>query len=234
MSESTSNGRGRRCPVCGRGILRSRLISEVFEYGDEGDSVLVRTQDVPVEDCAACGESFSGPKAARIRHEAIGRALGLFAPQDIRAIRGRLRSIVDWGSSPVPGERASDGQSGLSSGSLFSVVDARSSDHAVRIVRFGPHLTLLKFPTFRRARNDVNPFASFLRERRGHPRSARGTTIAVPRASGGGRRRGPVRGRPARRPGQAGVRSLRQLQGAPGRHVFTSSRLRIHSDRSRM
>jgi HTH-type transcriptional regulator/antitoxin MqsA len=66
------------------------VISEVFEYGDKGDSVLVRTQDVPVEDCEACGESFSGPKAARIRHEAIGRALGLLPPQDIRAIRERL------------------------------------------------------------------------------------------------------------------------------------------------
>ncbi len=90
MTEAKSNGQGRRCPVCGRGVLRPRLIGEVFEYGDEGDTVIVRTQDVPIEDCSACGESFSGPKAARIRHAAIGRALGLLPPQDIRAIRERL------------------------------------------------------------------------------------------------------------------------------------------------
>lgn len=90
MSSSTVNGRVRHCPVCGQGILRPRLISEVFEYGDEGETVVVRTQDVPLEDCGACGESFSGPKAARIRHEAIGRALGLLSPQEIRALRERL------------------------------------------------------------------------------------------------------------------------------------------------
>jgi HTH-type transcriptional regulator / antitoxin MqsA len=90
MSDSRSNGRGGICPICGRGILRPRLISEVFDYGDEGDSVLVRTHDVPIEDCYSCGESFSGPKAARIRHEAIGQALGLLPPQEIRAIRERL------------------------------------------------------------------------------------------------------------------------------------------------
>ncbi len=90
MAESSVTGRGRRCPVCGRGFLRPRLISEVYEYGDEGDSVLVRTEDVPIEDCYSCGKSFSGPKAARIRHEAIGRAFGLLPPQEIRAIRERL------------------------------------------------------------------------------------------------------------------------------------------------
>ena len=90
MSEMTRNGRRRRCPICGRGFLRPRRISEVFEYGPDGDTVLVRTQDVPIEDCDVCGESFSGPKAARIRHDAIGHALGLLPPQEVRAIRERL------------------------------------------------------------------------------------------------------------------------------------------------
>lgn len=75
--------------------MRARLISEVFEYGEDGEAVEVRTQDVPVEDCDVCGESFSGPKAARIRHEAIGRAVGLLPPQDIRALRERLGQSPD-------------------------------------------------------------------------------------------------------------------------------------------
>ena len=95
MSEMTRNGRRRRCPICGRGVLRPRLISEVFEYGEDGDTVLVRTQDVPIEDCDVCEESFSGPKAARIRHDAIGRALGLLPPQEVRAIRERLGRSLD-------------------------------------------------------------------------------------------------------------------------------------------
>jgi HTH-type transcriptional regulator/antitoxin MqsA len=93
--EPPVKAQGRRCPVCGRGILRPRLISEVYEYGDEGDSVLIRTEDVPIEDCYSCGKSFSGPKAARIRHEAIGRSFGLLPPQDIRAIRERLGRSPD-------------------------------------------------------------------------------------------------------------------------------------------
>jgi DNA-binding transcriptional regulator YiaG len=75
--------------------LRTRFISEVFEYGEEGDVVLVETQNVPIEDCDVCGESFSGPKAARIRHEAIGHALGLLTPQEIRVIRERLSQSLD-------------------------------------------------------------------------------------------------------------------------------------------
>ncbi len=95
MRDSTTIEQGRRCPVCERGILKARLIREVFEYGENGDSVLVKTHDVPVEDCDVCGESFSGPKAARIRHEAIGRALRLSPPQEIRAIRERLGQSLD-------------------------------------------------------------------------------------------------------------------------------------------
>ncbi len=40
MSEPTRNGENRHCPVCGRGVLRKRQISEVFEYGDEEDVVI--------------------------------------------------------------------------------------------------------------------------------------------------------------------------------------------------
>ena len=120
---------GPACPVCGRGILRSRLISEVFEYGEEGDSVLVRTQDVPVEDCDACGESFSGAKAAVIRHEAIGRALGLLNPRGIRAIRERLGKSLDQfakliGASP---DRLSQWEDG-------SVWQDRTADRLIRLI----------------------------------------------------------------------------------------------------
>jgi YgiT-type zinc finger domain-containing protein len=95
MSKTRQIGERRRCPICGRGILSPRLISEVFEYGEDGDTVLVRTQDVPIEDCDVCGESLSGPEAARIRHDAIGRALGLLPPHEVRAIRERLGRSLD-------------------------------------------------------------------------------------------------------------------------------------------
>jgi HTH-type transcriptional regulator/antitoxin MqsA len=109
--------------------LRPRLISEVFEYGDEGDTVVVRTQDVPIEDCSACGESFSGPKAARIRHEAIGRAFGLLPPRDIRAIRERLSlSPEDFASLIGIGDKL------LSQWEDGSVWQNRTADRLIRLL----------------------------------------------------------------------------------------------------
>ena len=95
MSKSADNGEKRRCPVCGRGVLRERIISELFEYGDVEDVVTVKTQDVPIEDCDVCGESFSGPEAAAIRQAAIGAALGLLSGKEIRAIRERLGQSIE-------------------------------------------------------------------------------------------------------------------------------------------
>jgi HTH-type transcriptional regulator/antitoxin MqsA len=78
------------CPVCGAGVLESRVVTERFDYGDGEDKVLVVAANVPVQVCTNCHESFSGPEAARIRHLAICRALGLLTPDEIRTIRERL------------------------------------------------------------------------------------------------------------------------------------------------
>jgi putative zinc finger/helix-turn-helix YgiT family protein len=94
MSGPSRNGANRQCPVCGRGVLRKRFISETLQYAEEGDAVMVKTQDVPIEDCDVCGESF-GPEAARIRHEAIGHALGLLQPQEIRILREGMGQSLD-------------------------------------------------------------------------------------------------------------------------------------------
>jgi putative zinc finger/helix-turn-helix YgiT family protein len=78
------------CPVCGKGVLASRVITERFEYGEGEDKVSVVAENVPVQVCTHCQETFSGPEAARIRHQAICRALGLLTPDEIRGIRERL------------------------------------------------------------------------------------------------------------------------------------------------
>jgi putative zinc finger/helix-turn-helix YgiT family protein len=78
------------CPVCGKGVLESRVITERFDYGDGEEKVSVVAENVPVRVCTHCHETFSGPDAARIRHLAICRALGLLTPDEIRAIRERL------------------------------------------------------------------------------------------------------------------------------------------------
>jgi DNA-binding transcriptional regulator YiaG len=75
--------------------LKKRLVSEVFEYGEDEDPVIVRTEYVPTENSDFCGESFSGPQAAKIRHEAIGKALGLLSPREIRALREGLGQSLE-------------------------------------------------------------------------------------------------------------------------------------------
>ncbi len=116
-------------------MLRPRIIIEVFEYGEEGEVVLVRTQDVPVEDCDVCGESFSGPKAAKIRHEAIGRAVGLLPPQEIRALRERLGRSPDQFAKliGVKTDRLSQWESGV-------VWQDRTADRLMRLLAARPEM----------------------------------------------------------------------------------------------
>jgi putative zinc finger/helix-turn-helix YgiT family protein len=79
-----------RCGVCGEAELQPRVRTERFEYEADGQRIQVVAENVPVRICPACGESFSGPEAGRIREEAICRALGLLTPADLRGLRDRL------------------------------------------------------------------------------------------------------------------------------------------------
>jgi HTH-type transcriptional regulator/antitoxin MqsA len=80
----------RRCPVCGQRAFEPRVVDEQFEFRSDEGLIQVEAHEVPVEVCRACGESLSGPEAARIRHRAICRALGLLTPEEILAIREKL------------------------------------------------------------------------------------------------------------------------------------------------
>jgi putative zinc finger/helix-turn-helix YgiT family protein len=79
-----------RCPVCGKGHLEPRLITDKFEYEVGKKRVAVVAEGVPVKVCTHCQETFSGPDAGLVRNRAICRALDLLTPEEIRAIRVRL------------------------------------------------------------------------------------------------------------------------------------------------
>jgi putative zinc finger/helix-turn-helix YgiT family protein len=103
VSEDMKTGEqsgARTCPSCGARALERELVRDRFEYGGEGDPVWVEADNVPVEVCRACGQQFSGPEAARIRHDAICRALGLLTPAEIRELRERFgmtqEQFADW------------------------------------------------------------------------------------------------------------------------------------------
>ncbi len=82
-----------RCPVCGKGHLEHRIITDSFDYEEEkrkGKKITIVAENVPVQVCTNCQETFSGPEAGLIRHRAICRALGLLTPEEIRGIREGL------------------------------------------------------------------------------------------------------------------------------------------------
>jgi DNA-binding transcriptional regulator YiaG len=108
-----------RCPTCDVGRLRNRVVDERFDYEDDGVKHTVVAENVPLRECdnPVCRERLSGPEAARIRDEAIGRTLdeylrrpdstpeaarlrhdalcraqGLLTPGEIRTIRERVAS----------------------------------------------------------------------------------------------------------------------------------------------
>lgn len=76
--------------MCGHSPLESKRIDKTFEYGADDQTLTVTAHQVPVRVCANCGESYSGPEAARVEHEAICQALGLMTPAEIKSLRERL------------------------------------------------------------------------------------------------------------------------------------------------
>lgn len=80
-----------RCVVCGKAELQPRIRTERFDYEADGVEVAVVAENVPVSVCPACGETFGGPDAGRIRDEAICRAMGLMTPVEITGLRDELK-----------------------------------------------------------------------------------------------------------------------------------------------
>jgi len=92
MSSEPITVEGIRCPVCGKGCLERRTITDRFPYGGgKGKKqITIVAENVPVEVCTQCQETFSGPEAGLIRHRAICRALDLLTPEEIVALREGL------------------------------------------------------------------------------------------------------------------------------------------------
>jgi putative zinc finger/helix-turn-helix YgiT family protein len=80
----------KRCPVCGKGKLELRTITDRFEDVVDGEEKKFAVPDVPVEVCNVCGEIFYGPEAARKRHSYLCRELDIPTPEEIKSLRESL------------------------------------------------------------------------------------------------------------------------------------------------
>lgn len=125
----TQSVKKRRCPVCGRGQLEHRLITHQFEYTVDDKPITVEAQRVPVEVCNSCNETFFGPDAARIEHDAACRTLELLTPDQIRAIRESLGTTQEEFA-----ELTGIGQATISRWERGRLLQNRSHDRYLRLL----------------------------------------------------------------------------------------------------
>jgi putative zinc finger/helix-turn-helix YgiT family protein len=122
-----------RCPVCGKGHLEHRIITDRFDYGEGKKQVTVVAENVPVQVCTHCQETFSGPEAGLIRHRAICRALNLLTPEEICAIRERL------GLSQVEFAKLTDiGEATISRWERGRLLQNKAMDRYLRLLAANP------------------------------------------------------------------------------------------------
>lgn len=95
LTDASTEKERTRCPQCGQGWLEPRLITRRYDYEDGGRKVPVVAENLPVRVCSHCNETFSGPEAGRLHHDAICRALGLLTPDEIRLLRERIGPSQD-------------------------------------------------------------------------------------------------------------------------------------------
>ncbi|MCI0463001.1 MAG: type II toxin-antitoxin system MqsA family antitoxin [Gemmataceae bacterium] len=140
MPAASNPDKPSRCPVCGKGQLHARRVSQRFEHEIEGEKVTVVAENVPVRVCDACGETLLGPEAARLHTEALGRALGLLSPTEIRSFRESLgKSLAEF--AHLTGVREED----LSEWERSRALPSRPVDRYLRLLIRNPeNLRLLE------------------------------------------------------------------------------------------
>ncbi len=145
----------KRCPSCGHSPLREEVITDRVEYcsDEDGSPITLEAHGVPVTVCDNCGERYSGPAAARVRHLAIARAMGLLTPDEIRAIRERL--------GPTQAEFArltSIGEATISRWERGRLLPNRAMDRYLRLLDKHPeNVTFLKALNGKDASSTVEP-----------------------------------------------------------------------------
>ena len=117
-------------PAC-----EDRRVDERFEFTAEDGPVVVEARGVPVSVCTECGEILSGPEAAKIRHDAICRALGLLRPAEIRAIREKV-GLTQSDFSRLTGI----GEATLSRWERGRLLPNKANDRYLRLMASGPHV----------------------------------------------------------------------------------------------
>ena len=138
MNTACESSRRSGCRCCGIGPIVDDVRTEIIEFSLDGEPTMVEVNGVPIERCVACGEEFSGPMAAEVKHQAICRTLGLLNPEEIRRLREQL-GLTQAELSRLSGI----GEATISRWERGRLIQNRAMDQYLRLLAADPRIVEL-------------------------------------------------------------------------------------------
>lgn len=90
------------CDVCGSLRATESLMVQPVEYALSKDKIVtIEVLGVPVIICSECDSSYTDWRGELIRHDAICNYLGRLTPNEIKAIRNRMKMTMDDFSNTI-------------------------------------------------------------------------------------------------------------------------------------
>ncbi len=134
MKKAKQISKRRRCPACGQGWLKPTTATDRFVHEEDGVSMPVIVEKVPIEVCTKCAEAYRGPEAARLHHEAVCRTFGFLTPREIFDLRERILSLTQEEFAHLTGI----GLATISRWERGRLVQNRAMDRYLRLLRENP------------------------------------------------------------------------------------------------
>ncbi len=134
MKKTTRTSKRRRCPACGQGWLETTIVRDRFVHEEDGIRRPVLVEDVPIDTCTECAESFRGPEASRLHHEAVCRTFGFLTPREIFDLREKILRLTQEEFAHLTGI----GLATISRWERGRLVQNRAMDRYLRVLRDNP------------------------------------------------------------------------------------------------
>jgi putative zinc finger/helix-turn-helix YgiT family protein len=114
--------------------LKATHVTDRFEHEEDGIRLAVVVKNVPVEVCTECGETFRGPEASKLHHEAICRTFDFLTPKDILELREKTLRLTQEEFARLTGI----GLATISRWERGRLVQNRAMDRYLRVLREHP------------------------------------------------------------------------------------------------
>jgi putative zinc finger/helix-turn-helix YgiT family protein len=129
-----ANSKKKHCPACHEGWLKFITVTERIFHEEDGVRLPVIIKNVPLEKCTNCGETFRGPEAARLHHEAVCRTFGFLSPREITDLREKSLRLTQEEFAQLTGI----GLATISRWERGRLIQNRAMDRYLRLLRDNP------------------------------------------------------------------------------------------------